>query len=260
MHIGVDVKAAIEENVKAAIRTFEEREDIVTKFGEPVIGYANARSSIFDMFFSRGLSNHPKSIYRPGNTIVLHFVPYDPAVAAANEASAEPSEAWNRAFIESMWLSMRLNGVIRETLDTVGRLSSCINTPTDWNEETCHEEWSHKMAAYAAGMGEFGPAGSFHTKNGYAGRLGAIITDGFYADACEEPDSQQLEQIYQNIMTSCCYENAPDVSCSQDMINACPCGAISPTGINRKKCQEYCKTIDEYIPSPDICGKCFRFR
>ena len=260
MFVGVDIKAAIEQNIKNAIEEFEKRDDIVTKFGEPIIGYANAKSPLFDMMFSRRLSNHPKSIYRPGNTVVLHFVPYAPAVAEGNEAADTPTEAWNRAFTESMWLSMRLNGVIRETLDTVGRLSSCTNTPVDWDEDVCHEEWSHKMAAYVADMGEFGPAGSFHTKNGYAGRLGSIITDGFYADDCETISSDKLEEIYQNMMTACCYEGARNVSCSQEMIDSCPGHAISASGIDRKKCQAYCKSIDEHIPSPDICGKCFRFR
>ncbi|MDO4546362.1 MAG: hypothetical protein Q4C25_09410, partial [Bacillota bacterium] len=175
---GVDIKNAIKENVKLAIKEFEAREDISTKFGEPIIGYADTKNPLFDMFFSRRLSEHPKGIYRPGNTVVLHFVPYAEEIVKSNETGGPPSEEWTRAFTESMWLSMRLNGVIRETLDTVGRLSSCTNTPTDWNESVFHEEWSHKMAAYAAGMGQFGPAGSFHTSNGFAGRLSSIITDG----------------------------------------------------------------------------------
>ena len=68
---------------------------------------------------------------------------------------------------------------------------------------------------------------------------------------------EQLEEIYQEIQRQYRIKGVKGVSCSQEMINACPAGAISEDGIDRKICQAYCKTIDEAIPSPDICGKCF---
>lgn len=251
------IREKIEENVKKAVAEFQERDDISSRFGEPVIGYVDARDPIFDMYLYKGLSQHPKKIYRPGNTVVLHFVPFAEEIVQSNKGDGAPSEEWSRAFIESMWLSMRLNGVIRETLDTVGRLSSCTNTPADWNEKTCHEEWSHKMAAYAAGMGHFGPAGSFLTKEGRMGRVSAIITDGSYADAPRALSKEEGEAIYAEIMRQCRYEGVQGVSCGEALIAGCPAGAISPEGIDRRKCQTYCKTIDARIPSPDVCGKCF---
>lgn len=257
MHIGVNIKEKILNDVKMAVKEFEQRPDIRTKFGEPIVGYADSRNVIFDMYFSRTICDHPKKIYRPGNTVVVHFVPYAPEITESNRGGDAPSEEWKRAFIESMWLSMRLNGVIRNALETVGRLSSCTNTPLDWNEELCRETWSHKLAAYAAGMGTFGPTGCLKTKNGFAGRFSSIITDGQYADAFEPLSNEQLEEIYQEIQRQYRIKGVKGVSCSQEMINACPAGAISEDGIDRKICQAYCKIIDEAIPSPDICGKCF---
>lgn len=257
MHIGVDIKAKILEDVRNAVREFEARPDIKTKFGDPIVGYADTRNGIFDMYFSRRICDHPKRIYRPGNTAVVHFVPYAQEILESNRGGDKPSQQWTDAFNESMWLSMRLNGVIREALDTVGRLSSCTNTPTDWNEELCREGWSHKLVAYAAGMGTFGPAGCFRTRNGFAGRFGSIITDGQYADAFEPLNNEQLEAVYQELLRQYHYREAKGVMCSREMIEACPAGAISEDGIDRKKCQAFCKTIDEYIPSPEVCGKCF---
>ena len=258
--VGFDVKKNIEKNVIQAIKEFEEREDIVTKFGDPIIGYVDATHLLFDMFFTRQLSDHPKHIYRPGNTLIVHFVPYADDITESNMGNSEPSVKWSRAFTESMWLSMKLNRVIRETLNVVGRLSSCANTPIDWNEELHHENWSHKMAAYAAGMGEFGPAGSFCTKAGFGGRLSTVITDGKYADTPMSLSDQQLKEAFRTIITQCCYEGADNISCSDEMINSCPGKAISKNGIDRQKCQDHCKTIDEHIPSPDVCGKCFFFK
>lgn len=254
---GVDIREKILRNVKEAIRAFESRSDIRTKFGEPLIGYADARNPLFDMYVSKTICDHPKRIYRPGNTVVIHFVPYAPEIAEGNRGGSQPSCEWQAAFRDSMWLSMRLNAVIRETLDEEGRLSSCANIPTDWDETRCREEWSHKLAAYAAGMGQFGPAGSFRTKNGFAGRFGSIITDGQYAEAFEPLDADELEEVFARLQQQYCYKEAEGVVCGKEMIRACPAGAISDYGIDRVCCQAYCKTIDEYIPSPEVCGKCF---
>lgn len=254
---GVDIKVKIMADVKAAIEVFEAQPEMETKFGEPVISYADSRNPIFDMYFARTICEHPKRIFRPGNTVVVHFVPYVPQITESNRGGDKPSKEWLTAFNDSMWLSMRLNGVIREALDTVGRLSSCTNTPTDWDEGLCREEWSHKLAAYAAGAGQFGPAGSFRTKNGFAGRFGSIITDGRYADTFKPLSAKQLDGIYQELLKQYRCKEAGGAPCSQEMIKACPAGAITTEGIDRKCCQAYCKTIDEFIPSPEVCGKCF---
>ena len=259
MHIGVDIKAKIMKDIEEAVKEFQERPDIKTRFGEPLVGYADSRNPIFDMYFSRTICDHPKRIYRPGNTVVVHFVPYAPEITESNRGGSAPSSQWLDAFNDSMWLSMRLNGVVRDALDTVGRLSSCTNTPTDWDEKLCREVWSHKLAAYAAGMGQFGPAGCFCTEHGFAGRFGSIITDGQYAEPFEILSSDQLEAVYQEIRRQYCCQEVKGVQCSQEMIKACPAAAISEKGIDRKKCQSYCKSIDEHIPSPEVCGKCFFF-
>ncbi len=257
---GFDIKEKIERNVKKAVAEFQERDDITTKFGEPVIAYVYAKDPLFEMFYERQLCKHPKAVYQPGNTVIVHYVPFADEVALSNESGDKPSPQWTRAFTESLWLSMQLNRVIRGTLDTIGRLSSALNTPTDWDENLHHEEFSHKMAAYVAGMGEFGPGGSFHINGKYGGRLSAVSTDGNYAEISEPLSAEQLDEIYAKLHTQCCYEGAADVSCSQEMIDACPGHAISVNGIDRAKCQEHCRTIDEYIPSPEVCGKCFKFR
>ena len=254
------IRLGIEKRVKEAVEKFSAKDDISTKFGEPVVGYIDPTNMMFDMFFTRGLSDHPKNIYRPGNTIVLYYVPYPADVAESNFGGSEPSEKWSRAYIESMWLVMEVNAVIRDYLDSLGILSSLLNTPLDWDEEAHHESWSHKLAAFAAGMGKLGPAGSFYAEDGSCGRVSAVISTRKYAAKPELITDGQLEEAHQNILTKCCYKGAKNVSCSDEMIVACPVKAISADGIDMAKCQEHCKTIDENIPSPDVCGKCFSFK
>lgn len=257
MHIGVDIKAKIINDMNEAKREFEARPGMNSRFGEPIVGYVDTNHPIFDMYFSRSICDHPKAIYRPGHTVIVHFIPFAPEITQSNKGGDAPSKEWLEAFNDSMWLSMRFNGVIRDALDTIGRLSSCTNTPVDWNEERCREEWSHKLCAFAAGMGQFGPAGCLKTKNGFAGRFGSVISDGMYGDAFDPLTSEQLEELYQEIQRQYRYKEAGGQACSSEMIAACPAGAISEAGIDRKICQAHCKTINEHIPSPEVCGKCF---
>lgn len=256
--IGTNIKRRVIDNVKAAVAEYQKRPEVTTEFGEPVIGYVYAKHPLFGHFFSENLCLHPKGIYRPGNTVVVHFLPYARSVAESNIGGDMPSGEWSKAFYDSMHISMRMGGVIRDTLNEVGRLHSATNTPMDWNLKTYHEEWSHKLAAFTAGMGRFGIAGSFHTESGYAGRFGSILVDEHYAEE-DELYCPPLETVIDEIETDSKYLGAGDVFISEDAIKACPAGAICSEGVDRAKCQAFCLTVNKYIPSPEVCGKCFSF-
>ncbi len=253
-----NIKKRIKDAVVAEVRRYEMLPQCTTKFKDPIIGYISAKHPIFMKYLEEDICLHPKAIYRPGNTVVVYMLPFSEEIAESNKGGDMPSEQWTKAFYDSMHLSMKLNGVIRNTLDEVGRLHSATNIPTDWNPEEHREEWSHKLAAYAAGMGRFGIAGSFHTELGFAGRWGSVLVDEHYA-IFEEEDLEiwDLDHVVDHIMSDCKYEGAEDVRVSREAIEACPGGAVGEKGIDREKCQQWCKKVNKYIPSQEVCGKCF---
>lgn len=261
-------KQQIVDNVNATVDEFNEREDITTMFGEPVVAFVSTTHPLFDTFFARGENDHPKKLYRPGNTLIVHYVPWDESIAKSNEGNAAPSEEWLAADRESLWLAMEINKTIKKTLDKVGRIHSNTSTMIDWDKEKHRYGWSNKVAAFIGGIGSFGPAGSLHAAGSYGGRVGSIITAALYADNNENAfgedradatlDSDGLEKVFRRIMKDCCFEGF-GAECSEEMIAACPAKAITAEGIDRQKCQDHCETIDKYTPSPDVCGKCFRF-
>ncbi len=254
----VNIKKRIKENVQSTIHDYEERPNVDTKFGTPIIGYVSAKHPLFRLFMEEDRSLHPKGIYRPGNTVIVYFLPYAPHITESNRGGEEPSAQWTTAFYDSMHLAMELNRVIGVTLDEVGRLHSPANTPMDWNQETQREEWSHKFAAYAAGMGRFGIAGSFHTEMGFAGRVGCVFTDYNYAPVDEEElERLDLENTIDYIDSDCKYLGAEHVMVSRKAMESCPVGAITKEGIDTAKCQDRCLEINPHIPSPEVCGKCF---
>lgn len=250
------LKKHIQENAEAAVIEFQKRDDIVCRFDAPVIAYVDAEDVRFDMLFARGLNDHPKKIYRPGKTIIVHYTPFAEEIVKENEEADAPTETWVRGYMESLWLAMILNRTIINTVHSQGRLTSYLNTMMEWNSRTCREPWSHKLTAAIGGLGEIGPAGSFNVNGRYGGRVSGIITDGLYAEKAPAFNEQELEEQLIKLTAGCMY----DGPCSREMISACPGGAISGEGIDALKCQKYCESLNNIIPMPEVCGKCFRFR
>ncbi len=250
----------IVENVRRTVEEFQAQESCKTRFGEPVVVFLSTTHPLFDTFFARGENDHPKNVYRPGNTLVVHYVPWAEDVAKGNESGGEPSPAWKDADRDSLWLAMAINKTIRATLDKVGRIHSNTSSMVDWDKEKMRYGWSNKIAGYVAGIGEFGPAGSLHAKTGYGGRVGTISTAALYAEEVGAMDGEELEAVFEQVMKDCRFLGAGGEPCGEEMIAACPGKAISAEGIDRAKCQAWCETIDAHTPAPEVCGKCFRFR
>ena len=256
--MAIDIIKDIEKSVRGAIEEYENREDVETGFGEPIIAYMNSDDVLFDTFFARGGFDHPKRIYRPSYTVILHYVPF-----AENPYEAGDEALQKRCFDDGTKLAMSINRAIRGSLNKIGRLTSYASSMSDWNMKKNQHEWSNKLAAFVAGIGELGPAGSLHiddTKPCYYGTASVMLVDAKYAPPKVERTEAELEQIWQQILSDCCFKGAQNVHCSEEMIAACPAGAIEEDGIDREKCQEYCLKINSYIPAPENCGQCFRFK
>ncbi len=250
------LKRKLEKEIRGAVEQFQEREDITCRFGEPVVGYVSVDDVRFDMLFARGFNGHPREIYRPGRTIILYYLPFEEDIVRANEESETPTEEWVRSYYESLWLAMAVNQTIRQVIVGQGRLISNLSNMVSWDDEHCREDWSYKFAAAIAGMGEMGPAGSFHMNGNYGGRVGGMITDGMYADKPQILEGAELQKALEKLIDPCLHEGP----CSEEMIAVCPGGAITADGIDRNKCSAYCRTLNETTPVPEVCGKCFRFK
>lgn len=249
------IKKMIKNNMIKAIEKYESAADCKGMFEEPLISYHYAKDPLFDTLYRKGLCEHPQKIYRPGNTLITYFIPYASHITESNKGGSVPSQEWIAVRNESTKLIMTLNRAIRKVLEDHGRLVSCLNTPIDWNDKKAHESWSFKIAAYLSGMGSFSTAGSFITEKGFAGRFSGVITDGLLFDSKPlDLSTAEAEKITEKI-----FNDSYRRHYSNECIASCPCGAISKNNIDRFKCQEHCKKINNYTPSPDVCGKCFFF-
>jgi hypothetical protein len=260
---GVDIKAKLYDAVKRGIKVYEEESGRQTRFKEPLIAYANTSEPVFDMFHDNGFCKHPRKVYNAAHAVIVYFLPYTDDIVESNKVGTKPSEQWEQAYHDSTRAIMKIHASLQGELDKFGRLSSLCNTPVDWDYSRCGPEWNFKIVANVAGMGDFGPTGCIITEVGPAGRFGGILTDvnlvpdrnfGF-SNTESRGGTPEMFEAFKKYMTDSCYEG--DIS--DELIAACPGKAITKDGINKKACQEYCKTIFEYVPTPDLCGKCYLY-
>lgn len=252
MMFGVDVKAFLFERVEKRIQEYEKEPRIKTRYKTPLIGYVSAENPFFHEFYERKASLHPKQVFRPGNTVIVYFVPFSDEITHSNMGGDVVSAAWDRAMGESIMLTAHINGTLREAIDELGHDTSGTNLPKDWIEEICGPAWSHKHAAFAAGLGNFGTAGSFHTREGFAGCFGSVITTLTVDDTKE----WSQEELFEKSKTCDAIEKAV-LFASPEKIPLCPAGAITENGVDRFACREFCKKQDQPAPIADVCGKCF---
>ncbi len=259
--IGIDLKARLFDAIKKGIKVYEAECGKQTRFGEPLVAYANTSEPAFDMYYDNGLCTHPRKSYNPARAVIVYFLPYAEDVIASNMESKEPSDKWIQAYHDSTWAIMKVNASITQELYRFGRLVAICNSPSDWDEKKCGPEWNFKIAANIAGLGDFGPSGCIITEKGPAGRFGAVLTDvnlapdrdfGFGHSESLGTTPEMFEE-FKKYMIDSCYEG----ECSDELIASCPANAITKNGINRKICQAYCKNIFTHVPTPDLCGKCY---
>jgi len=150
-------------------------------------------------------------------------------------------------------LCAHVNGVMRGTFDEIGYYeTSGANSPGDWAEEICRPRWSHKHAAFLAGLGDFGAAGALYTSAGFAGCFGSVITAYRL-----EPSREWTEDELSGKEALCGAIEKAILSAPDYKIPLCPVGAITAKGVNRAVCAEFCKKQDQPAPLPEVCGKCF---
>lgn len=242
---GIDYKQRLEEAVSNDFFSYAREEGISDIFETPVLGYAKADDLRFSRLVKAGLTMHPKEIYRPGNTVIINFLPFSDDYIKNN---------YVLAYEKAILTSAHINGFIQKTLVDMGREVSITGMPGDWDEDIYGPEWSHKFAAYIAGMGQFGAGGCIKTEAGYYGRFNSVITE-----LSIEPTSPPVdnENIIDHICKNSLFKGDLDITVSGELISCCPAGAIDKDGINREKCQNYCRTLGQSAPDPDACGKCY---
>lgn len=215
-------------------------------FRQPLLGFSAADDAYYKQLKQIIGPEHvyPQDILPEARTVVSFFVPFSEQVVLSNRGQETPSWEWAKGYIEANKLINQISEEIIDFLQDKGIGAATVKATHTYDESTLLASWSHKSAAYIAGLGKFGVNRMLITRVGCAGRYGTVIIDQEIT-----PDARPEAEY-------CVYYE--DGSCL-DCIAACPVGALGIDSFQRFKCHarllENSKEFAD-LGRCDVCGKC----
>lgn len=235
----------IKDKIESIIKEAGANPGTETRYREPLIGYASASDPIFDeMKKIIGLHHlSPKEIFPEAKTVVSFFLPFEKELVKLNWRSSEPVKEWIMAKGETDSLIGEISEKLKDELAKDGIEAVVPSIVFDYKNKGFDILWSHKSAAYAAGLGTFGVHHMLITKAGCAGRFGTILISAEIL-----PTPRQTEEFCRHKKGEKC------LVC----VDRCPAGAVTIKGLDKEKCfrllQENAKSFPEI--NQLACGKC----
>lgn len=247
------MKKWLEEITAAFINEYEK--NTVTKWGKPLVGFADAKAVA--AYAENITDNHgrPEDAVENASIVIAYFVPFLKEMADTNRNAGTASEEWAIAYEETNVLLAEINEYLISRLKDRGYKAAVHPAAGSFDREKLISSWSHRHIAYLAGLGTFGINNMLITEKGCCGRYSTIVTD-----LTVEPDSPCIDEF-------CGYKK--DGSCGA-CIRKCPSGALTAEGFDRHKCYKVCMENaarytefgssyaeeGEAAVGSEVCGKC----
>jgi epoxyqueuosine reductase QueG len=235
----------IRKTIKEFVAAYRHSSDIGWK--EPLVAYARADDPLFATLKDVASPTHalPTDFLPEARTVITYFIPFDAGVVESNRRGRFSSRAWALAYIETNKLIGALNKHLQGVLIEKGYKAVFVPATHNFDEETLLSNWSHRSAAYIAGLGTFGLNRMLITELGCCGRIGSLITD-LEINPTPRPDREL-----------CLFKT--DGSCGR-CVKKCVNDALKQEGFDKQKCYEMCLVnadrLNDLESISDVCGKC----
>lgn len=240
------MKELIVREICQYVARFQQQHDVVTAWGEPIVGFASAKDPLFVELKKVVVESHalPTDLLPEARTVIAYFLPFAKSVTVANIRDELSAPQWAQAYIDTN----RLIASMAEHLITflAQHEATTVGIPAthNWIEDKLVANWSHRHIAYIAGLGRFGLNNMLITAKGCSGRIGSIVTSFEIT-----PDSRPEDE-------ACLYKY--DGSCEK-CVGRCVNESLEAQGFDRFKCYaQLMKNVEEYanLGYADVCGKC----
>lgn len=218
------MKAFVISKIEEFVKAYEEQGDITTKWGKPLVGFADVKHPLVSGLTQIVSASHqrPEDVLEGASVIIAYFVPFTRELNKTNrEHNNVASREWALAYEETNAMFPKLNEYLISALAEKGVRAAVSPETLTFDRDKLISNWSHRHIARAAGLGTFGLNNMLITKQGCCGRYHSLITD---LDV--EPDAP-IEEDH------CLYKK--NGSCGI-CVQRCPADALSFDGFERNKC------------------------
>lgn len=174
----MNIRKRITETIKEFPSRYSSANSTRTHWLEPVIGFADAEDPLFEALKTIVSPTHalPGEIVPGARSVVAYFVPFERGVNESNIPEEESSIEWDDAYIETNQMLNALSKHLHEWICREGYDSSEVPATYNYDPDALKSDWSHRSAAYIAGVGTFGVNNMLITEKGCCGRIGSVIT------------------------------------------------------------------------------------
>jgi epoxyqueuosine reductase QueG len=239
------METIIEEAIKTYVARYEEPAD--RGWEEPLIAFARSNDPLFNQLKRLVHPGHalPEDFLKGAKTVVAFFIPFRKQVIDSNKQGHFCSRSWALSYIETNDLIKAVNEYICSIINAKGYQAVYVPATHNFNETTLLSDWSHRSAAYIAGLGTFGVNHMLITAKGCCGRIGSLITD------------LELKPTARPATEYCLY--LADGSCGA-CVDKCVNEALFTDSLDKHKCYEMCLAnaarFKDLEMIADVCGKC----
>ncbi len=240
------MKKMLTQKIQKFVETHQNKKNITTQWGVPIVGFASAHDPLFSQLSSVASPTHavPRDFLPGANTVIAYFMPFKKNMTRTNIKGRHSSKEWSIGYIETNEMIRQLSLYLQELFASEGHDSFMIPATHNWDEEKLISDWSHRHIAYIAGLGNFGLNNMLITEQGCCGRVGTFIT------------SAEIEPDIRSDQEACLYKyDGSCKKCTQKCVN----DALFVESFDRFKCYEIClENVEESrsIGYADVCGKC----
>lgn len=240
------IEQSILDEIKRTINEFESREDITSRWKEPILGFADVYDPMFNILKEVAFKEHigPTEILGNAKTVVAYFLPFEEWISKSNINDKLSSKEWAKAYIETNTLISEINDNLIIWFKKKGYDAAKLPLEKNMDYKELKSIWSNRHVAYIAGVGKFGLNNMLITQKGCCGRLGNIVA------------SIKIEATKRSEQENCLYKH--DKSCAI-CADRCINEALFIDKFDRFKCFSMCQENEKFyseIGKAQICGKC----
>ena len=243
---GKSMNELIRGEIERFFNAYERENGVEEIWRQPLVGFAAAGDPLFAVLKSAIGPTHamPADLLAEAETVVAFFIPFTKQLAASNAGGETASREWALAYIRTNRLINDVGAHMKTFLEGLGYPTFAAPATHNFDRKKLVSDWSHRHAAFIAGLGRFGVNNMLITDRGCCGRVGSFVTA---APSAANPRNDGEACLFRRKGTC--------LKCVRQCVNQ----ALRADGFDRFRCYEMCEKNGSRfadIGIADVCGKC----